>query len=185
MKPIYIVLAIVLALVVLFILYYNKFVSLRGRVKNAWSQIDVQLKRRSDLIPNLVNTVKGYAQHESGALERVIAARNASLGAASTQERIEAENQLSGALRQLFALSESYPELKANSNFEKLQAQLEQTEDKISYMRQSYNDTVYLYNTAIEQFPGNIISGLFRFEPAEQYELVDPVEREAPLVSFD
>lgn len=179
-----IIIAILVLLVVLYIIYYNRFVSLRNRVKNAWGQIDVQLKRRADLIPNLVETVKGYASHESQTLENVIRARNTAITASAPSERIEAENQLSGALRQLFALSESYPELKANTNFEKLQAQLEETEDKISYMRQSFNDTVYLYNTAIQQFPGNIIAGLGKFELADQFEVADLSSREVPKVSF-
>lgn len=181
-----IVLIVVIAVfALLFMFSYNKLVQLRNRVKNAWAQIDVQLKRRADLIPNLVNTVKAYTKHEGETLERVIQARNAAISSSNTQERIEAENQLSGALSRIFALSESYPELKANANFERLQTQLEQTEDKISYMRQSYNDTVYLYNTATQQFPNSIVAGLFHFEQAEQYELLDPVTREAPLVNFD
>lgn len=181
----WILLAIVVILIVLFIVYYNRFVAMRARVRNAWGQVDVQLKRRSDLIPNLVNTVKGYTQHENRTLEAVIQARSNAHAAGNTKDRLQAENELSQALSRLMVLTESYPELKANANFEKLQNQLEQTEDKISYMRQSFNDTVYLYNTAIQQFPGNIVARFGGFELAEQYELLDPVEREAPLVNFD
>lgn len=181
----WILLASLIILILLFIVYYNRFVTMRARVQNAWGQIDVQLKRRSDLIPNLVNTVKGYAHHESGTLEAIVQARSNAHNARSTQERIQAENDISQAMSRLMVLSESYPDLKANANFGKLQDQLEQTEDKISYMRQSLNDTVYLYNTAIQQFPGNIVARLGGFELSEQYELLDPVEREAPLVNFD
>lgn len=181
------IIALVVVLIALFafgIGTYNKLIDLRNRVKNAWAQIDVQLKRRADLIPNLVETVKGYASHESGTLEKVIQARNQAIGASSPQERAQAENQLSGALRQLFALSESYPDLKANTNFMQLQTQLEQTEDKISYMRQSYNDVVQMYNTAIQQFPANIVAGITGFTPADSFIVEDQAVREAPKVDF-
>lgn len=179
-----VILAIAVILVVLFIMYYNRFVALRNRVKNAWGQIDVQLKRRADLIPNLVETVKGYQLHESSTLERVIQARNAVASASDPAERMQAEAGLSGALRQLFAVAEAYPDLKANTNFIELQKQLTETEDKISYMRQSFNDTVMIYNTAIQQFPGSIIAGIGHFEPADQFEVADEEIRNAPKVSF-
>ena len=179
-----VILVILVALIAFGVGTYNKLVDLRNRVKNAWAQIDVQLKRRADLIPNLVETVKGYASHESGTLEKVIQARNQAIGAGSPQERAEAENQLTGALRQLFALSESYPELKANTNFMQLQSQLEETEDKISYMRQSYNDVVQMYNTAIQQFPANIVAGFTGFTESESFVVEDQAVREAPKVDF-
>ncbi|MDO5044045.1 MAG: LemA family protein [Coriobacteriia bacterium] len=179
------IIVIIIVLIALFVVaQYNRFIDLRNRVKNSWAQIDVQLKRRADLIPNLVETVKGYAGHESQTLERVIQARNAAISAPSTESRAAAEGELSGALRQLFALSESYPDLKANTNFLELQDQLESTEDKISYMRQSYNDVVQMYNTAIQQFPGNIISGFTGFTAAESFEVQDETVRQAPQVSF-
>lgn len=162
---------------------YNRLITLRTRVKNAWAQIDVQLKRRADLIPNLVNTVKGYASHERGTLEDVIRARQQVIVASSPNEVMAANNQLTGALRQLFAVAESYPDLKANENFLRLQADLTDTEDKISYMRQSYNDCVMIYNTAICVVPSVIIAKLFHFQEAALYEVVGE-QREAPVVDF-
>lgn len=162
---------------------YNLFIALRNKVKDQWSQIDVQLKRRFDLIPNLVETVKGYAAHEKSALEAVIAARNQFAAATTPEGEMEASNQITGALSRLFALSEAYPELKANANFTELQGQLKDTEDKISFSRQFYNDTVLKYQNAIEMFPRNIIAGMFKFEPAAFFEAGDG-ERENVRVQF-
>ena len=152
------------------IFYYNKFVRMRNMVDNAWAQVDVQLQRRFDLIPNLVETVKGYAAHEQGTLDSVTQARSKVAGASTTHERMEAENVLTGTLKSLFAIAEQYPDLKANAGFVALQKQLEDTEDKISYMRQSFNDTVMKYNTAIQQFPGTLFASLFGFERRESYD---------------
>lgn len=182
-----ITLIIVIVIVVLLIIYviamYNKFVALRNRVDNAWSQIDVQLQRRADLIPNLVETVKGYAKHESKTLESVTAARTALNNAESPAQAMEANNMLTSTLKSLFAVAESYPDLKANTNFLDLQSQLSETEDKVSYMRQSFNDVVMKYNTAIQQFPGNIFAGIFHFEARESFD-AEPEAQNAPKVSF-
>lgn len=163
---------------------YNGLVQARNQVKNGWAQIDVQLKRRFDLIPNLVETVKGYAKHEQETLEKVIQARNAAMGATSVEDMAAKEGELRQTLRSLFALSESYPDLKANENFLKLQDELTGTENKVSYARQFYNDTVYRYNTRIQTFPTNILAGMFRFGPEPMFEINDPTEREAPKVKF-
>jgi LemA protein len=172
-----IALIVVLAVVVLMALYvafaYNGLVSLRNRIENAWSQIDVQLHRRYDLIPNLVETVKGYAAHEKETLERVISARNAGIGAQTVEDQAQAENMLTGALKSLFALSEAYPDLKANQNFLQLQEELTGTEGRIAYARQFYNDTVYRYNTKIQSFPSNILANMFRFGPREYFRADD------------
>jgi LemA protein len=162
-----IVLAVLVGIYVL--LTYNRLVSLRNRIENAWSQIDVQLKRRYDLIPNLVETVKGYAAHERETLDRVIQARNRGIDASTVHEQAEAENVLSGALKSLFALSEAYPDLKANQNFLNLQEELTGTEGRIAYARQFYNDTVYRYNTKIQSFPANVLAGRFRFAEREYF----------------
>lgn len=161
---------------------YNSLIKFRNWVKESWSQIDVQLKRRHDLIPNLVNTVKGYAEHEKETLEKVIQARN-QLISGSPQERIEADNQIQGALKSIFALSESYPDLKANQNFLKLQDELTETENKVAYSRQLYNKTVAEYNIKRETFPINIIAGMFNFKAEEQLTIPE-AEREAPTVEF-
>ncbi len=162
-----VVLVIVVLLVIYFVLTYNKLVDLRNRVRDQWSQIDVQLKRRFDLIPNLVSTVKGYAKHESETLESVIAARNSYTTASTPHEKMEANNMLSETLTKLFALAESYPDLKANTNFLDLQKELQDTEDKIAMARQFYNDTVLTYNNKIEMFPSNIIASMFHFKMEE------------------
>jgi LemA protein len=168
---------IILGIVVLLVLYvislYNKLVKLRNRIENAWAQIDVQLKRRWDLIPNLVETVKGYASHESETLEAVIAARNAATTASGPAEQAANENMLTGALRQLFAVSEAYPDLKANQNFLELQEELTATEGRIAYARQHYNDQVQKYNTGIETFPAVVIAGMLRFTEREYFEADD------------
>ena len=174
---------------------YNKLVGLRNHFKNAFSQIDVQLKRRYDLIPNLVETAKGYLKHERGTLEAVIAARNAASAAntraaanpgdpAAMKELMAAESTLGGTLGRLFALSEAYPELKANTTMNNLMEELTSTENKVSFSRQAYNDSVMTYNTARESFPSNIIAGMFQFTPAELFQIENKAEKEAPKVSF-
>ena len=163
---------------------YNGLVRLRVLCENGWSQIDVQLKRRYDLIPNLVETVKGYAGHEKDTLERVTKARQQAIDASSIKDQGMAENMLTGALRQLFALSEAYPDLKANQNFMQLQEELASTENKISFARQYYNDTVSQFNTRCQQFPSNIIAGMFHFTQREFFELEDAAAKEAPKVKF-
>ena len=170
-------LIVVVVLVVLIGIYlmvsYNGLVSLRNKIENAWAQIDVQLRRRYDLIPNLVETVKGYASHERETLDAVVKARNAGISAAGPHDQAEAENQISGALRQLFALSEAYPDLKANQNFGQLQEELTGTEGRIAYARQFYNDTVYRYNTKIQSFPQNVLANTFRFREREYFQADD------------
>ena len=174
---------------------YNRLVSLRNRFKNAFSQIDVQLKRRYDLIPNLVETAKGYLQHERNTLEAVIAARNAA-SAASTRaaqtpgdpnamkQLAGAEAALTGTLGRFFALAEAYPDLKANQTMSRLMEELTSTENKVAFARQSYNDSVMAYNTARETFPTNFIAGPFNFGPAQLFEIDRPEQKEAPKVSF-
>ncbi len=178
---------IILTVVVLLILYiistYNNLVKLRNRVKDQWAQIDVQLKRRFDLIPNVVNTVKGYAKHEKETLEDVIKARNTYLSASTKEEEISANNELTGAITKLFALSENYPELKANQNFMDLQENLKDAENKIAASRQFYNDTVLKYNNKIEMFPSNLIAGLFHFKTESFFE-AKKEERENVKVEF-
>ncbi len=179
-----IVLGVLVLGVLLAICTYNSLVTKRVRVRNAWSQIDVQLKRRYDLIPNLVDTVKGYASHEKETLERVIQARNQAVGASGVAQQAEAENMLTGALKQLFALSESYPNLKANENFAQLQEELTSTENKIAFARQHYNDTTASYNTACQKFPNNLLAGAFGFKCEDFFEIEEPEMREAPKVQF-
>jgi len=179
---------IVIAVVVVLVLYvigvYNGLVRKRNQVDNAWSQIDVQLKRRLDLIPNLVETVKGYAAHEKSTLEAVINARNAALAApANPASQAAADNALTGALRQLFALSEAYPDLKANQNFLALQEELTATEGRVAYARQFYNDSVLGYNNKLQVFPAVIIAGMFHFEKREFFE-AEEAAREVPKVQF-
>jgi LemA protein len=167
-----------------FVITYNGLVQLRNAVKNGWSQIDVQLKRRYDLIPNLVEIVKGYAAHERQTLEAVIAARQAGIAASTVKDQAAAENMITGALRQLFALSEAYPNLKANENFMQLQEELGSTENKIAFSRQYYNDTVQTFNTRQEMFPANLVASMLGFQPAEFFEIEDAATREAPKVKF-
>jgi LemA protein len=169
----WILLGLLVLLGIYLIVLYNGLVSLRNRIENAWAQIDVQLRRRYDLIPNLVETVKGYATHEKETLERVIEARNRGQQANGVQEQAQAENMLTGALRQLFALSEAYPDLKANQNFLQLQEELTGTEGRIAYARQFYNDTVYKYNTRIQKFPAVVLAGMLRFTEREYFEADD------------
>lgn len=166
------------------ILIYNHLVRLKNRVKEAFSDIDIQLKRRYDLIPNLVETVKGYAQHESEVLENVIKARSAAMGAKTIAEHSEAENMLSGALKSLFALAEAYPQLRAVENFVNLQNELTDTENKIQAARRFYNSNVMELNTKIESFPYNLIARLFGFEKAEFFELEESEAKEPVKVSF-
>jgi LemA protein len=161
---------LIAALVIWAITIYNGLVALRNRFKNAFSQIDVQLKRRYDLIPNLVETVKGYATHERETLDAVIQARNSAMSAGSPQEQAQAENVLSGALKSIFALSEAYPDLKANQNFLNLQEELTSSEDRIAYARQFYNDTVNRYNTKTQTFPTVVLAGMFNFGQREYFE---------------
>jgi LemA protein len=169
-----IILVVVLVLIALYVIVsYNGLVSLRNRIENAWAQIDVQLKRRYDLIPNLVETVKGYAAHERETLDAVIEARNAGMSAQGPHDQAEAENVLSGALKSLFALSEAYPDLKANQNFAQLQEELTGTEGRIAYARQFYNDTVYRYNTKVQSFPANVLANMFRFSEREYFQADD------------
>lgn len=176
---------IIIVLIGLYLMMsYNGLVADRNRVRNGWAQIDVQLKRRFDLIPNLVETVKGYAKHEKETLEMVIKARNAAMGATSVEEISQKEGELRQTLRSLFALSENYPDLKANQNFLKLQDELSGTENKISYARQFYNDTVYRYNTKIQSFPTNIIASMFRFTEETPFLIEDPRERETVKIKF-
>jgi LemA protein len=176
---------VVLALLVFFIVaMYNGLVSLKAQCDNAWSDIDVQLKRRYDLIPNLVETVKGYAAHEKGTLEGVVAARNRAMSSEGPAARAEAEGALTAALRQVFALAEAYPQLRAVESFNQLQATLNQIEDSIQNARRYYNAVVRDLNTKIAQFPSNIIAGMFNFKPREFFEISAPAEREVPKVSF-
>lgn len=184
--PIVIVLGILVLVVLLAVVaMYNSLVQKRIRTREALSQIDVQLKRRYDLIPNLVETVKGYAAHERETLEKVIQARNAAMAvpSANVAEKAQAENFLTGALRQIFALSEAYPNLKANENFLSLQEELTGTENRIAFARQYYNDAAAIYNTARETFPSNIIAGSFGFAAAEFF-ATEEASKEAPKVKF-
>lgn len=179
-----IIIAVVVGLLVLFFIgTYNMLVRSRNRVQNGWHQIDVQLKRRIDLIPNLVETVKGYAAHERAIFEKIAEARQQAIGAKGPAEAAKANNQLSETLKTLFAVVENYPDLKANQNFLKLQEELAHTENKISFARQFYNDVVMDYNNRVQMFPSSIIAGMFGFKPAEFY-TVPETEREAPKVQF-
>lgn len=180
-----IIIAVVVVLLIIWIIAsYNGFVSLRNKTEEAFSAMDVSLKKRYDLIPNYVETVKGYAKHESQTLEKVIAARNSAMGASSTQERVESENVLSGALKSLFAVAESYPDLKANENFMSLQNQLNRLEEEIAGSRRYYNGVVNKYNTKTEMFPGNILAGIFHFERKPLFVVDNSEERQNVKVQF-
>ncbi len=179
-----VIVAILVVTALALVAIYNSLVSKRVRCREAWSQIDVQLKRRYDLIPNLVETVKGYAAHEKETLERVIQARNQARAAEGVAKQAEAENFLTGALRQLFALSERYPHLKANQNFSQLQEELTSTENKIAFARQHYNDSSAIYNTARQKFPNSVVAGMFNFKEQDFFELEEPEAREVPKVEF-
>ena len=184
MIALWIVLGLVAILAIYVIVSYNGLIRGRNQVENSWSQIDVQLKRRIDLIPNLVETVKGYAAHEKETLDAVIKARNSAISAPSTpQAQAAADTMLSASLRQLFALSEAYPDLKANQNFLALQEELTATEGRVSYARQFYNDTVLNYNNKLQTFPTVIIASMLKFEKREYFE-ADEASREAPKVGF-
>lgn len=178
-----ILIAIIIIILVAIVAIYNGLVTARNKVKNAWAQIDVQLNRRADLIPNLVETVKGYAAHESSVFEDVTAARAGLMNANGVKEISDANNQLSSTLKTLFAVAENYPELKANENFKELQEQLAQTEDKIAYSRQFYNDTVMMYNNKCQTFPSNIFAGMFGFKEADFFEAAGEA-RSVPKVEF-
>lgn len=180
-----IVIGVVVVLLLILVSTYNKLVKLRNMVRDQWSQIEVVLKRRADLIPNIVETVKGYASHEKETLNAVIEARNKAVSASNTTDEIKANGELSSALGKLFALSENYPELKANTNFLQLQNELKETEDKITYSRQFYNDAALKFRNSIETFPTNIIAGLFGFssKDAEFFE-ASAQDKEVPKVSF-
>ena len=177
------IVVVIVAIAAWFVSIYNGIVTKDNRCDNAWQTIDAQLQRRNDLIPNLVNTVKGYMNHESETLTAVTQARAAVAGATTPEETMAASNQLTGALNHLFAVAESYPDLKANTNFLQLQNELAETENKISYARQSFNDCVLAYNNAIETFPGNIVAGN-RFQTRQGFEVTDPSARVAPTVEF-
>lgn len=175
---------VILLIIIIFVVSnYNSLVSLRNKVKDEWAQIDVQLKRRFDLIPNLVETVKGYAKHEDETLEKVINARNNFTTAKTQEEEIKANNELTSAMQRLFALAESYPDLKANTNFTKLQDELSETENKISYARQFYNDSVMTYKNKLEMFPSNIIASIFGFKEEPFFEASE-TEKENVKVKF-
>lgn len=178
-----VILVIVVILVLWVIATYNSLITLRNRVKDAWSQIDVQLKRRFDLIPNLVETVKGYTKHESETLENVIKARNTYMSATLPEDQMKADGELTKAVSKLFALTESYPDLKANTNFNELQKELNETENKIAMSRQFYNDIVMQYNNKVEMVPSNIIAGMFHFKKETFFE-AEKAERENVQVKF-
>ncbi len=175
--------AVVIVIALAVVALYNRLVVLRNRVENAWAQIDVQLKQRYDLIPNLVETVKGYATHEQGTFEKVTQARNMAVNATGVGAQAQAENMLTGALKSLFAVAEAYPELKANQNFLDLQQKLSDIEQKIAYARQFYNDSVMSFNTAIQTFPANLLAGMFGFTAREYFE-AEPAAADAPKVQF-
>ncbi|MCI6847895.1 MAG: LemA family protein [Erysipelotrichaceae bacterium] len=182
-----IVIIVIGGLLLLLVLYvigvYNKLVNAKNKVENQFSQIDIQLKRRTDLIPNLVETVKGYAKHEKGTLTEVIEARNKAVSANTVNEKIKANSELTGAISKLFALSESYPELKANENFLSLQNDLKDTEDKITYARQFYNDSANGFNNLVMMFPSNIVANMFNFKKFDYFK-IDENEKEKPEVKF-
>lgn len=179
-----IILVVIAVVAMSLISIYNSLVSLRNQVKNAWAQIDVQLKRRHDLLPNLIETVKGYMTHENETLENITKARAGAVEASSIKDKIKAESELGSALGKFNLVVENYPDLKANQNFLALQEELTSTENKISFARQSYNDQVLFFNNKIEMFPSSIIAGMFNFTKTEFFELKNEAEREAPKVKF-
>ncbi len=184
MIGIYILIAVIVVIVLWWIGVFNSIVVLRNRVENAWGQIDVQLKRRYDLIPNIVETVKGYAKHEKETFENVVKARQMGMDASNVQDQAAAENMLTGALKSIFALAEAYPDLKANENFKLLQEELAGTESKIAYARQHYNDSVMLFNTRIQMFPASIVANASGTKDRDFFELEEPEAREVPKVQF-
>jgi len=179
------ILVIVIVLLFIIIGLYNGLVQLRNKVRNAWSQIDVQLQRRFDLIPNLVETVKGYMDHEKGVLEKVTELRSSWANATTVKEKADLDNQLSGALKTIMAVSENYPDLKANQTFAELQIELKNTEDKISFARQFYNDTVTMYNTKLEVIPSNIVAAIFKFKQEELFKTETEEARKNIKVEFN
>jgi LemA protein len=186
MTILYILLGVLVLLVLWVVASYNGFITLVNRAKEAWSDIEVQMKRRYDLIPNLIETVKGYAAHEKQAFDNVSSARAAAMGASSVADHAQAENMLTGALKSIFAIAEAYPDLKANTNFLELQRELSDTENKIQASRRFYNQNVMALNTGLEQFPGNIVGGMFKFEKREFFELSENEQaaKEPVKVSF-
>ncbi|PIQ67998.1 MAG: hypothetical protein COV91_06325 [Candidatus Taylorbacteria bacterium CG11_big_fil_rev_8_21_14_0_20_46_11] len=184
MNPLYYIIGIVVLLALWVIFAYNRFISLINRAKEAWSDIEVQLKRRYDLIPNLVSTVKGYATHESSAFEKVSEARAAAMGAGNLADKSKAELGLTGALKSLFAIAEAYPDLKANTNFLELQRELSDTENKIQASRRFYNGNVRDLNTAVETFPNNVIANFFKFAKLEFFELEEEAAKQPVEVKF-
>jgi LemA protein len=184
MAGIWIVLIIIAVFVFIVVGIYNSLITLRNRADNAWAQVDVQLRRRYDLIPNLVETVKGYAKHEREVFQKVTEARAQAINAGTVKEQGQAENMLSGALKSLFAVVENYPDLKANQNFLMLQEELAGTEGKIAYARQFYNDTVMKFNMKQQVFPSNIIANMFNFKEKEYFEIEEPAAREPVKVEF-
>lgn len=185
MATIYVISGIIGLLAIIIIGIFNSLVGLRNQVKNAWSQIDVQLKRRYDLIPNLVETARGYMVHERGTMEAITTARSGAMAAKTPAEKGKAESMLTAAVGQFMVAVEAYPDLKANANFLAVQEELTSTENKISFARQSYNDSVLYFNNKIEMFPSNIVAGMFNFKQAEMFELDEPQARMAPKVSFN
>jgi LemA protein len=181
---VWIIVAVVVVLALIVVYLYNKLVRLRNRTENAWAQVDVQLRRRYDLIPNLVETVKGYAAHEQQTFEEVTRARTAAQQAQGVEQQASAENALTAAIGRLFAVAEAYPQLRATENFQKLQDELSDTESKIAVSRQVYNDTVLTYDNAIQSVPTNLLAGAFGFESRPYFEIDEPAAREAPQVSF-
>ena len=179
-----IVVIVAVVLVLIFIGMFNSLVRLRNQVKNAWAQIDVQLKRRHDLIPNLIETAKGYMKHERETLEHITQARSGAMSAQTVGDKSKAEGALSGAMGNFFLAVENYPDLKANQNFLSLQEELSSTENKIAFSRQAYNDQVLFYNNKIQMFPSNMIAGMFSFQQSEFFELEDVKERAVPKVDF-
>ena len=184
MTALIVILVIIVVAVLMFVSMYNSLVRLRNQVKNAWAQIDVQLKRRHDLIPNLIETVKGYMTHERETLQNITNARRQAMSATGVKDRAQAEGELSGAMSKFFLVVENYPDLKANQNFLALQEELTSTENKISFSRQNYNDQVLFYNNKIQVFPTNIMAGMFNFKEETFFEVEDKSERDVPKVSF-
>lgn len=183
MSPLLIIGIVVIAIAAFVWMTYNRFITLKTRIQEAWSQIDVQLKRRTDLIPNLLETVKGYAKHEKDLFENVTKARSALMTAHSPKESAQANNMMTEALGKLFAVAENYPQLKANENFMQLQKELSDTEDKVAYSRQYYNSSITDYNMMVQQFPSNLVARMFSFSEQEFFNITEK-EREVPKVSF-
>ncbi|HED37200.1 MAG TPA: LemA family protein [Ignavibacteria bacterium] len=184
MTALIIILVIIVLAILMFVSMFNSLVKLRNQVKNAWAQIDVQLKRRHDLIPNLIETVKGYMVHERETLQNITNARSQAMNASGVKDRAKAEGQLDGAMSKFFLVVENYPDLKANQNFLALQEELTSTENKISFSRQNYNDQILFYNNKIQMFPTNIMAGMFNFKQEEFFKVEDETERAVPKVSF-